>query len=245
MSLDDEKIASRRKFLKFLAASPLLAGSDLAAWAAEKPSLLPDPMLWGHRGLDRLIKTPKEAINVFDFEPVMFKNVPPAHFGYMASGIDDEMTLRANREGFQKFVLRPRRLVDVRKVDMSVDILGERYPTPIMLAPVGGHRMFAPEGELDTARGAKAGNHLPDPVDLDHGRRRGRHRRTRRADLVPALRLQQLGRRQGAGDARRKGRLPGGGGDRRPQRRPQPGDPVPAASRSTSAIATSATTARA
>ena len=159
MSLDDQ-IASRRKFLQFLAASPLLAGSDLAALASETPSLLPDPMLWGHRRLDRLIKNPKEAINVFDFEPVMFRNVPPAHFGYMASGIDDEMTLRANREGFQKFVLRPRRLVDVRKIDMSVDILGVRYPNPIVLAPVGGHRMFNPEGELDTARGAKAGNHL-------------------------------------------------------------------------------------
>jgi 4-hydroxymandelate oxidase len=161
MSLDDDKTASRRKFLKFLAASPLLAGTDLAAWAAsETPSLLPDPMLWGHRGLDRLIKSPKEAINVFDFEPVMFKNVPPAHFGYMASGIDDEVTLRANREGFQKFVLRPRRLVDVRKVDMSVDIFGTRYPSPIALAPVGGQRMFVPEGELDAARGAKPGNHL-------------------------------------------------------------------------------------
>ena len=48
----------------------------------------------------------------------MAKNVPPAHFGYMASGIDDEVTLRANREGFLKFQLRPRRLVDVSKVDM-------------------------------------------------------------------------------------------------------------------------------
>jgi 4-hydroxymandelate oxidase len=160
MSLDDQA-TSRRKFLRFLAASPLLAGSDLAAWAAsETPNLLPDPMLWGHRSLDRLITSPKEAINVFDFEPVMFKNVPPAHFVYMASGIDDEVSLRANREGFQKFVLRPRRLVDVRKVDMSVDILGTRYPSPIMLAPVGGHRMFHSEGELDTARGAKPGNHL-------------------------------------------------------------------------------------
>ena len=36
----------------------------------------------------------------------------------MASGIDDEVTLRANREGFLKFQLRPRRLVDVSKVDM-------------------------------------------------------------------------------------------------------------------------------
>ena len=67
---------------------------------------------------------------MFDFEPVMHKNVPPAHFGYMASGIDDEVTLRANREGFQKFQLRPRRLVDVSKVDMSDRYPGVKYSTP-------------------------------------------------------------------------------------------------------------------
>src|ERR1051325_7828955 len=78
----------------------------------------------------------------------------------MASGIDDEVTLRANREDFLKFQLRPRRLVDVSKVDMSVDILGVRYPTPIVVAPVGGQRSFHAEGEIATARGAKAGNHL-------------------------------------------------------------------------------------
>ena len=81
-------------------------------------------MIWAPGGLQDLIETPGDAINVFDFEPVMHKNVPPAHFGYMASGIDDEVTLRANREGFLKFQLRPRRLVDVSKVDMSADILG-------------------------------------------------------------------------------------------------------------------------
>jgi 4-hydroxymandelate oxidase len=47
----------------------------------------------------------------------MKKNVPPAHFGYMATCTDDEATLRANREGFGKFQLRPRRLVDVSKID--------------------------------------------------------------------------------------------------------------------------------
>src|ERR687884_2393948 len=130
MPSEADQIASRRKFLQFLAASPLLAASDLAAFAAERPGLLPDPMLWSPRNLDKLISTPKEAINVFDFEPVMKKNVPPAHFGYMASGIDDEVTLRANREGFLKFQLRPRRLVDVSKVDMSVDILGVKYNSP-------------------------------------------------------------------------------------------------------------------
>jgi 4-hydroxymandelate oxidase len=157
---DSVQAASRRRFLQFLAASPFVAAADLRAFAQEVPSKLPDPMIWAPPYTMNLIKTPKEAINVFDFEPVMRANVPPAHFGYMASGIDDEVTLRANREGFLKFQLRPRRLVDVSKVDMSVDILGVTYDTPIVLAPVGGQRSYHDEGELASARGAKAGNHL-------------------------------------------------------------------------------------
>ena len=151
---------SRRRFLQFLAASPLVGTADFSAFAQEIPSKLPDPMIWAPPYTMNLIKSPKEAINVFDFEPVMRRTVPPAHFGYMASGIDDEVTLRANREGFLKFQLRPRRLVDVSKVDMSVDILGVKYDTPIVVAPVGGQRSFHDEGELATARGAKPGNHL-------------------------------------------------------------------------------------
>jgi 4-hydroxymandelate oxidase len=151
---------SRRELLKFLAASPLYASGTLAALAAETPSRLPDPMIWAPRNLDRLISSPKEAINVFDFEPVMHKNVPPGHFGYMASGIDDEVTLRANREGFLKFQLRPRRLVDVSKVDMSADILGVKYATPIIVAPTGGHKAYHLDGETGVAKAAKSGDHL-------------------------------------------------------------------------------------
>ena len=117
-------------------------------------------MVWAPLDAANLIKSPKDAINVFDFEPVCRKNVPPAHFGYMASGIDDEATLRANREGFLKFQLRPRRLVDVSKADTSVDILGVRYASPIVLAPVGGQRSFHDQGEVASARAAKSGNHL-------------------------------------------------------------------------------------
>jgi 4-hydroxymandelate oxidase len=159
MSIDDQA-TSRRRFLQFLAASPLLAGSDLAAWAAEAGHRLPDPMVWGPRTLDKLISSPKEAINVFDFELVAQKNIPPAHFAYMASGIDDEVTLRANREGFLKFQLRPRRLVDVSKVDMSTDILGVKYESPIIIAPSGGHYAYHAEGEPAVARAAKVGDHL-------------------------------------------------------------------------------------
>src|SRR5215217_8761461 len=141
---------SRRNFLRFLAGSPLLAYGGFAALAEESAlpaAKLPDPLIWAPLRADALIKSPREAINVFDFEPVARKNVPPAHFGYMASGIDDEVTLRANREGFLKFQLRPRRLVDVSKVDMSVDILGTTYNSPICVAPIGGNRAYHPEGE--------------------------------------------------------------------------------------------------
>src|SRR5947209_4206206 len=156
-----ERAASRRKFLRFLAGSPLFAAG--AAFAGEGPmprAKLPDPLMWAPMQAGELIKSPKEAINVFDFEPVCRQNVPPAHFGYMASGIDDEVTLRANREGFLKFQLRPRRLVDVSKVDMSTDILGVKYDTPIVVAPVGRQQAFHDEGEVATAKAAKAGNHL-------------------------------------------------------------------------------------
>src|SRR6266705_7069433 len=163
MSASDIGSESRRRFLKFLSGSPLLAYSGLGTLAADGPTAPPrlsDPILWAPLRTEDLIKSPAEAINVFDFEPVARKTVPPAHFGYMASGIDDEVTLRANREGFLKFQLRPRRLVDVSKVDMSVDILGVKYDSPIIVAPTGGHKGYHADGESGVARAAKTGDHL-------------------------------------------------------------------------------------
>ena len=158
-----DQAASRRKFLQYLASSPLFAAGGLSAFAGEgppAPNKLPDPIMWAPLKTENLIANPKAAINVFDFEPVARVNVPPAHFGYMASGIDDEVTLRANREGFLKFQLRPRRLVDVSKVDMSTEILGVKYASPIIVAPVGGQVSFHPDGEIAVAKAAKAGDHL-------------------------------------------------------------------------------------
>jgi len=147
--------ASRRRLLQFLAASPLFARGALAEGL--RPS---DPVDWAPRDPDKLIADPTQALDVFDFEPVMKKNVPPAHFGYMATGADDEVTLRANREGFRKFELRPRRLVDVSKIDISAEILGTKYDSPIVIAPTGSNRAFHADGEIAVAKAAKAGNHL-------------------------------------------------------------------------------------
>jgi isopentenyl diphosphate isomerase/L-lactate dehydrogenase-like FMN-dependent dehydrogenase len=122
---------ARRRFLQFLAASPL--------FSAEAP----------------LITSPAQALNVRDFEAVARKNIPPPHFAYIATGVDDDRTVRANTEAFARLQLRPRRLIDVTRVDMSTTLFGTKWPTPIFICPCGSHKAFHPDGETAVAR---AGN---------------------------------------------------------------------------------------
>ncbi len=82
--------------------------------------------------------------------------LPPAHLGYLISGVDDDATLKLNRESFAHYQLRPRRLVDVSKPDLRTEIFGVTWESPIFLCPVGGQKMFNPEGEVAVARAAKA-----------------------------------------------------------------------------------------
>jgi len=159
----DARARSRRQFLRFLAGSPLAAAAGLPALAGELAGpapRLPDPINWGSLSAQDLITDPADAINVFDFELVARRNVPPAHFGYMASGIDDEVTLRANREALTRIALRPRRLNDVTTVDTGTALFGERWGTPIVIAPTGGNRAYHEDGDLAVARAAKARGHL-------------------------------------------------------------------------------------
>jgi isopentenyl diphosphate isomerase/L-lactate dehydrogenase-like FMN-dependent dehydrogenase len=121
-----------------LAAGPLLAG----AWAQGTPTL----------------DTPSDAISLLDFEAAARRVLSPAHWGYMASGVDDDATLRANRDGFSRFALRPRRLADVGRIDMKTEVFGVTWEAPIFLCPVGGQRMFHRDGEVAVARAAAARN---------------------------------------------------------------------------------------
>jgi isopentenyl diphosphate isomerase/L-lactate dehydrogenase-like FMN-dependent dehydrogenase len=94
-----------------------------------------------------------------DFEAAAKRALPPAHWGYMATGVDDDLTLKGNMEAFKRIGLKPRRLVDVSKADLSVDVFGNRWETPIFICPVGGQQAFFHEGELATARAARARHH--------------------------------------------------------------------------------------
>lgn len=137
----------RRRFLQFLAASPLAA------------QLLPQDLLAQVGGsyppgaID--VKAAKDALSVMDFEPLAFKGLSPGHWGYMAGGVEDDKTLKANRAAMDHYELRARRLVDVSKADLSLDVYGAKWDMPIYVSAVGGQRAFHPEGELATARAAK------------------------------------------------------------------------------------------
>jgi 4-hydroxymandelate oxidase len=157
---------SRRRFVRFLAASPLFAAAGvsyptllrLASGSRRDESELLD--LVEQAGQDPLIASAAQAFNVFDFEPVARKNLPAAHWGYLATGTDDDGTIRANREGFERWALRVRRLVDVSHIDAGMTLFGTKYATPIVVNPVGSQRAFHPLGEVATARAAKARNHM-------------------------------------------------------------------------------------
>jgi len=134
----------RRRFLQFLASSPALYYNPYTL-----SQTLTDPYA------PETLSSADDAINVFDFHETAKRSLMPGHYTYMALGTDDGGTLSANREGFKRFQLRMRRLVDVSNIDTSIELFGRKYPMPIILAPCGSNKAFHPEGELAVARAAK------------------------------------------------------------------------------------------
>src|SRR6267143_7195861 len=167
MSRATDQVKTRRKFLQILSASPLLASPGLLAGSFS--NLLAAGEVTEKRFLgwldsiqqsDEVIASPDQAFDVMDFEPAARKALPPAHFGYLATGVDDDGTVRANREGYSRIQIRARRLINVEDIDMSVNLFGTKWSTPIVLSPVSAQKAFHPEGEVAVARAARTKGHL-------------------------------------------------------------------------------------
>ncbi|MEO8360573.1 MAG: alpha-hydroxy acid oxidase [Vicinamibacteria bacterium] len=92
--------------------------------------------------------------SVTDFEPRAHERMTHNAWEYINGGAGDEITLRWNREAYDKIRLRTRVLVDVSKLDTKTRLLGQDLAYPILLAPTAYHKLVHPEGELETARGA-------------------------------------------------------------------------------------------
>jgi isopentenyl diphosphate isomerase/L-lactate dehydrogenase-like FMN-dependent dehydrogenase len=164
---DLEPETARRRFLGFLAGSPLLANATgLGALAALIGSEHADVLAQSYDVLRAqagkvgdVITKPEQALNVMDFEPACRKALPAAHYGYLATGVDDDATLRRNHEDFEKIRIKVNRLVDARKIDTSMTLLGTKYASPIFLSPVSSQGAFHAEAEIAVARAAGAKGH--------------------------------------------------------------------------------------
>ncbi len=95
-------------------------------------------------------------VSVADYEALARSRLDRGAFDYFAGGSGDERTLAMNVAAFDRWVLRPRVLVDVARVDTTTTVLGHPVTAPILLAPAAFHRLAHPEGERATARAAAA-----------------------------------------------------------------------------------------
>src|SRR5260370_24765576 len=152
------RLGDRRAFLSYLAASPILAYAGLTSrWVEElmsETAAAQDSATLGRQN-QVIIKSVKEALNVFDFDAVARTKLSPAHYTFITAGSFTNETLRANREGFSKYAIRLRRLTGITKVDQSVPIFGTSSDSPIFVCPVGRMNAYYPPSALLLALPAK------------------------------------------------------------------------------------------
>ena len=103
----------------------------------------------------QLIESVDDAINVWDFERVCHANNLPQHWDYLHLGVDDFETRWANREGFTRRIIRPRRLgPSANNPDLSTERYGQQFEAPLFLCPVAANEGYHTEGEAGAARAA-------------------------------------------------------------------------------------------
>src|SRR5690242_7473647 len=96
----------------------------------------------------------KPTANIADLRERARRRLPRAMFDFVDGGAQDEATLRANREQFDRIALAPRVLRDVSKRDQSTTLLGETLASPIIIAPTGMAGLVRRNGEIMLARAA-------------------------------------------------------------------------------------------
>lgn len=139
---------TRRSFISGLTALPAFLS------AARADDTLP-PARRFHREPPP-ITSAGQVLDVMGFEPLAREALPPAHFAYLATGVDDDLTVVRNHTAFSHYEIRARRFSDLSHLDLSRTVLGARWPSPLYLSAVGSMGAFHSEAELTVARAARA-----------------------------------------------------------------------------------------
>jgi (S)-2-hydroxy-acid oxidase len=136
----------------------LLTGA-LGGLAGAVPLLLRSPWAYAEGAAPNWRETEPitradQVLNVMDFEAIARTKLPPAHFGYIATGADDDATVVRNHVAFADYQIRSRRFFDVTSISLATTVFGTAWHSPIYMSALSSQRAFNLEGELVTARAA-------------------------------------------------------------------------------------------
>ncbi len=99
-------------------------------------------------------------INVHEFEEVARRKMHKLAYDFIAGGVEDELTLRANRAAYEHVYLMPRVMTDVSTVSLETELLGMKLASPILIAPTGGKSLVIQNADEIVARAALASKTL-------------------------------------------------------------------------------------
>jgi isopentenyl diphosphate isomerase/L-lactate dehydrogenase-like FMN-dependent dehydrogenase len=142
-------LRTRRALLGALTALPAIYSRAWGAETAASPAQVfrkdPEP-----------ITSADQVLNVMEFEPLAREALPPAHFAYIATGVDEDHTVARNHDAFSHYEIRVRRFNDISHIDTTTTVFGNRWPSPLYLSAVSAQGAFHADAELGTARAAKS-----------------------------------------------------------------------------------------
>lgn len=93
-----------------------------------------------------------EFLALEEIHAAALRHLPRDAATYLESGAGTEQTLRANREAFGRWVIKPTPMSGVSDPKTNTSLLGIPLSVPVLTAPFGGDALFAPEGHLAVAR---------------------------------------------------------------------------------------------
>lgn len=98
--------------------------------------------------------TPDIPVAYEDLEAAALEALDHEAAGYVAGGAGGGEAMASNRDAFGRYRIVPRMLQDVADRDLSVELFGRRYETPVALAPVGVLSIVHEDAEVAVARAA-------------------------------------------------------------------------------------------
>lgn len=129
--------------------------ADAEKW--NRPYIEADPNNYSayQREIYAGLRAPKFSTKPSEWEALARAKVPAANFGYVYGSASSGQTHAANIAAFDRYRLRPHMLVNATRRDLSVELFGTKYPSPLLVAPVGVQKIMHSDAEEATARACR------------------------------------------------------------------------------------------